>query len=102
MDLHTERRLIRFALNRGLLSWDDLESVADRLPSPAPSFDPALCAAGWFQALLYSGRIDLDSVAQLASELPDGPDTLALGPRRRIASVSILHSWDGDGTMMRF
>lgn len=102
MDLQTEQRLLRIALTRGLLRWDDLESVADRLPSPSPTSDPAMCAAGWFQALLYSGRIDIDSFAQLASELPDGPDTLALGPKRRLVPVPVLRPWGGGGTALRF
>ena len=103
MDQNTEQRLLRFALNRGCLCWDDLESVADRLPSPSPSGDPRMCAAGWFQALLHAGRIDLDSVARLASELPDGPDTIALGPKRPFLPFhAILHAWDGDSTVVRW
>ena len=98
MDVDTEQRLLRFAISRGFLRWDDLESVADRLPAPRPPVEPSMSAAGWFQVLLNAGRIDLDTVALLASELPDGPDAIALGPKRPPLSgrAILLPAWQGE------
>jgi hypothetical protein len=102
VNLETEQRLLRFAISRGFLRWDDLESVADRLPTPDDPTEPSMSAAGWFQVLLNAGRIDLDTVALLASELPDGPQRLALGPKRHpLPARTVLPAWEGSNWSAR-
>ena len=96
VNVETEQRLLRFAISRGFLRWDDLESVADRLPEPSAEVEASMSAVGWFQVLLNAGRIDLDTVALLASELPDGPRVITLGPKRHLLPThAVLPAWEG-------
>ena len=40
MNAPTESRLLRLAISKGLLAWEDLDAVADRLPTPSGRHQP--------------------------------------------------------------
>lgn len=58
-----ESRLLRLAIAKGLLRWEDLDSVADQLPPEAEG------AAAWIEALVGSGFLTLEDVSRLEAEL---------------------------------
>lgn len=67
METPSESRILRLAIARGLLSWEDVEAVAARLPEPA---DPSQGAEeAWLEALLAEGRIAPAALRALAAEL---------------------------------
>ena len=83
-----ESRLLRLAIAKGLLAWEDLDAVADRLPTN-PSEIPA--ERVWIQALVDSGRLRRDDLAGLLSELEAGgdvPPTLVAAPPGRAGAVA--------------
>lgn len=90
-----ESRLLRLAIAKGLLAWEDLDAVAavaasaDRLPSQ-PSEAPA--ERLWIQALVDSGRLKRDDLAGLLAELEAGgdpfPPTLVAAPPGRAGAVA--------------
>ncbi len=75
MDPNEENRLLRLAMARGLLHWEDLDAVADQLAGqaedgPAPAAGSgAAPRLGWIEALVAAGRLDAGAVAGLAAEL---------------------------------
>lgn len=79
MDSRTEGRILRLAIARGLLRWDDLDAVADQLPEPGE--DPP-SGGHWLPMLLESGRLEPAQVAQLAAELEDEDALSALAEER--------------------
>lgn len=90
MDLHIESRLLRMAISRGFLQWEDLDAVADRLPgredgreSGNDDAQDSIPSARWLEALLAAGRLDPRVVADLRAELERGKDDLTpeLTPR---------------------
>jgi tetratricopeptide (TPR) repeat protein/predicted Ser/Thr protein kinase len=76
MNAPTESRLLRLAISKGLLAWEDLDAVADRVPTPAGEIPAERL---WVQALLDSGRLDRAALSALLSELGMQADP-ALGP----------------------
>ncbi|HEX3127376.1 MAG TPA: protein kinase, partial [Thermoanaerobaculia bacterium] len=83
-----ESRLLRLAIAKGLLAWEDLDAVADRLPTAVET--PA--ERVWIQALVDSGRLKRDDLAGLLSELEAGgdpfPPTLVAAPPGRAGAVA--------------
>jgi eukaryotic-like serine/threonine-protein kinase len=78
MDSRTESRLLRLAIAKGLLRWEDLDSVADLLPTAGEA--PARPPEGrWVQALIASGRLDPEVLLELAGELGAGGDEATPG-----------------------
>jgi eukaryotic-like serine/threonine-protein kinase len=82
MDPNEENRLLRLAMARGLLHWEDLDAVADRLAAE-PETGVATAAGGgsgeirrpgWIEALVEAGRLDAGTVAGLAAELASDDD----------------------------
>lgn len=67
----TESGLLRLAIARGLLCWEDLDSLAERLPtlSTQPGEIAALLEGRWIRALVDAGRLSPETVAALAAEL---------------------------------
>lgn len=68
MDPRTESRVLRLAIARGLLRWEDLDAVAEHLPDQGET----IAEARWLQALRSSGRLDgrvLDQLAALEEEI---------------------------------
>ena len=49
MNAPTESRLLRLAIAKGLLAWEDLDAVADRLPTPGGDVPAERL---WIQALV--------------------------------------------------
>ncbi|HVR96248.1 MAG TPA: protein kinase [Thermoanaerobaculia bacterium] len=79
MDPRTESRVLRLAIAKGLLHWEDLDAVADRLPEREETAENTIGGARWLQALRASGRLDgtaLDELAALAAELERDRDSL--------------------------
>ncbi|HSN85257.1 MAG TPA: protein kinase, partial [Thermoanaerobaculia bacterium] len=58
-----ESRLLRLAIAKGLLRWEDLDSVADDLPPEAEG------AAAWIEALVAAGFLTPADVIRLEDEL---------------------------------
>lgn len=88
MDAPTESRLLRLAIAKGLLTWEDLDAVADRvLPG-----DDTPDERRWIQALADSGRLDPDRVAALLAELEADEavlqPTLVAAPPGRAGAVA--------------
>jgi eukaryotic-like serine/threonine-protein kinase len=82
-----ESRLLRLAIAKGLLAWEDLDAVADRLPSHGETPAERL----WIQALVDSGRLKRDDLGGLLAELEAGgdlPPTLVAAPPGRAGAVA--------------
>src|SRR5215210_7090673 len=71
MNLPTESSLLRLAIAKGLLRWEDLDSVADHLPDAAGNGDALPAGGRWVRALLEAGFLTPASVAALAAELQE-------------------------------
>lgn len=92
MDAPTESRLLRLAIAKRLLTWEDLDAVADKLPSGDDTPDEH----HWIQALTESGRLSPDRVADLLVELEGGDErdeailqpTLVAAPPGRAGAVA--------------
>jgi serine/threonine-protein kinase len=69
MNAPTESRLLRLAIAKGLLAWEDLDAVADRVPTPGGQGREIPAERLWIQALLDSGRLDRGALDSLLSEL---------------------------------
>ncbi|MES1243537.1 MAG: protein kinase, partial [Acidobacteriota bacterium] len=84
-----ESRLLRLAIAKGLLAWEDLDAVADKVSSHS-SETPA--ERLWIQALVDSGRLRRDDLAVLLAELESGgddlPPTLVAAPPGRAGAVA--------------
>jgi hypothetical protein len=76
MDPRTESRILRLAIARGLLRWDDLDAVAGPTGAGGPG--------SWIDSLLAEGRIDRATVDALTAEAmrESGAETPDLGGRR--------------------
>ncbi|HKI03393.1 MAG TPA: protein kinase [Thermoanaerobaculia bacterium] len=71
----TESSLLRLAIAKGLLRWEDLDSVADHLPDTAGS-DGAFPGSRWVRALLDAGFLTPETLAALTAELEGDRDDL--------------------------
>jgi predicted Ser/Thr protein kinase len=76
MSAQTESGLLRLAIARGLLRWEDLDSVSDPLPGSSASGDDPLLHGRWIRALVDAGFLSSDVVASLAAELERTGDDL--------------------------
>ena len=86
MNPPTESRLLRLAISKGLLSWEDLDAVADRMHTPVGDV-PA--ERQWIQALLDSGRLDRSALDALLAEADPGlGPTLVEAPPGRAGAVA--------------
>ena len=73
MEPPTESRLLRLAIARGLLQWEDLDSIADQLGEREESPDAPAPEGRWIPALVAAGRLSAADVAALLRELERGP-----------------------------
>jgi predicted Ser/Thr protein kinase len=71
MNGRRESSLLRLAIARGLLRWEDLDAVSERLAADA---DTAPLEGRWIQALLDAGRLIPTTVAALSAELEHAED----------------------------
>jgi serine/threonine-protein kinase len=69
MDSRTESSLLRLAIAKGLLRWEDLDAVADRIPDRGADPDVTLGEGPWVQALVEAGLLDPAAVAALTSQV---------------------------------
>jgi serine/threonine-protein kinase len=76
MSAQTESGLLRLAIAKGLLRWEDLDSVSDRLPDSSGSSDDSLLHGRWIRALVDAGFLNPGVVASLAAELERTGDDL--------------------------
>ncbi len=83
-----ESRLLRLAIAKGLLAWEDLDAVAGAVPSRSDAPAERL----WIQALIDSGRLKREDLAGLLSQLEaEGdpfPPTLVAAPPGRAGAVA--------------
>ncbi len=89
MDAPTESRLLRLAIAKGLLTWEDLDAVADQVVSGNDTPDER----HWIQALAESGRLSPDRVVDLLVELEATDEailrpTLVAAPPGRAGAVA--------------
>ncbi|HYX23000.1 MAG TPA: hypothetical protein VFC23_02520, partial [Thermoanaerobaculia bacterium] len=75
MSVQTESGLLRLAIARGLLRWEDLDSVAERLPDSG-SRDGSPLDGRWIRALVDAGYLTPAIVASLSAELERSRDDL--------------------------
>ncbi|MBW8874362.1 MAG: protein kinase [Acidobacteria bacterium] len=75
MSAQTESGLLRLAIARGLLRWEDLDSVSDQLPDSS-SRDGSPLDGRWIRALLDAGYLTPAIVATLSAELEQPRDDL--------------------------
>ncbi|HEX4959516.1 MAG TPA: protein kinase [Thermoanaerobaculia bacterium] len=79
MSAHTESGLLRLAIAKGLLRWEDLDSVSDHLPdsfSSGVDDDGSPLNGRWIRALLDAGYLTPGILASLSSELERTGDDL--------------------------
>ena len=76
MSAQTESGLLRLAIAKGLLRWEDLDSVSDHLPPSSGSAEDSLLQRRWIRALVDAGFLTPDAVAGLAAELERSGDDL--------------------------
>ncbi len=76
MNLPTESGLLRLAIAKGLLRWEDLDSVADHLPDSSGSSSTSPLEGRWIRALLDAGYLNPSIVASLSAELETSRDDL--------------------------
>jgi serine/threonine-protein kinase len=87
MNASTESRLLRLAISKGLLTWDDLDEIAERLPDDEDAENAGGAAAprrSWVELLLASGRLDRATIDALAAELETGQAEPVTGPREPV------------------
>ncbi len=76
MALPTESSFLRLAIAKGLLRWEDLDSVADHLPEPHGNGEASPRDGRWVRALVEAGFLTPETVAGLAAELQESRDDL--------------------------
>jgi serine/threonine-protein kinase len=69
MNPPAESALLRLAIARGLLRWEDLDAVAEHLPTDGGSGGASPLAGRWVRALVEAGLLTRDDVEELAAEL---------------------------------
>src|SRR3954463_3637571 len=62
-----ESSLLRLAIAKGLLRWEDLDAVAEHLPADGGNGD--VSHGRWIRALLEAGMLTEQDVERLAAEL---------------------------------
>lgn len=88
MDAPSESRLLRLAIAKGLLTWEDLDAVADRVLRADETPDERR----WVQALVDTGRLSQARIVDLLLEL-EGDEailqpTLVAAPPGRAGAVA--------------
>jgi eukaryotic-like serine/threonine-protein kinase len=100
----TELRVLRHAVARGFVAWDDLEAIADRVSRRSADGRPA--TGSWLHALIEAGRLSPELVSELAAAVsgtiepaaepaPKAPPTLDLGRPASRPSRPLLDGLDG-------
>lgn len=72
-----ELRLLRLAVARGLVSWSDLEAVAEGLDAAPPPDGGTVDATTWLRRLVEDGTLDPADLEVLAAEEADDPPSEA-------------------------
>ncbi|HLE84538.1 MAG TPA: hypothetical protein VJG13_09380, partial [Thermoanaerobaculia bacterium] len=67
MDRPGELRLLRLAVARGLVTWEDLERAARRAGGPESPGDGEIDPAAWLDALVADGLLDRELLDRLAA-----------------------------------
>jgi eukaryotic-like serine/threonine-protein kinase len=76
MSAQTESGLLRLAIAKGILRWEDLDSVSDHLPASTGGGEDSLLQRRWIRALIAAGFLTPEAVASLAAELERARDDL--------------------------
>ncbi len=69
-----ESSLLRLAIAKGLLRWEDLDAVAEHLPSESGSGSVSPLHGRWVRALLEAGLLTGEDVERLSAELQGDRD----------------------------
>ncbi len=69
MNPPAESALLRLAIARGLLRWEDLDAVAEHLPATGGSGGASPLVGRWVGALVEAGLLTREDVEELAAEL---------------------------------
>jgi serine/threonine-protein kinase len=97
MNASTESRLLRLAISKGLLTWDDLDEIAERLPDDEDAENAeGAPRRSWIELLLASGRLDAATVDALAAELGPEQAEPVTGPREPVPTppeLRFLADW---------
>lgn len=86
MDASTEARLLRLAIAKGLLTWDDLDRVVEGLP------DGEIGERSWLRLAVSAGLLDEAQVGSLETELAN-ESTLPAGPPAFPPEHRFLAGW---------
>ena len=87
MDRPGELRLLRLAVARGLVTWDDLERAARNASGSDSPAEGEIDPAAWLDALVAEGLLDRAALERLAAETGDGEAPAAAGPGAPAAAV---------------
>lgn len=79
----SESGLLRLAIAKGLLRWEDLDAVADRLPADDDDGGADPSRGRWIRALVQAGLLTPETVSDLLDELREDltPDYTGRGVR---------------------
>jgi predicted Ser/Thr protein kinase len=69
-----ESSLLRLAIAKGLLRWEDLDAVAEHLPAESGSGGASLLHGRWVRALTEAGLLTGEDVERLAAEVQGDRD----------------------------
>jgi predicted Ser/Thr protein kinase len=69
-----ESSLLRLAIAKGLLRWEDLDAVAEHLPSESGSGSVSPLHGRWVRALLEAGLLTGEDVERLSAEIQGDRD----------------------------
>src|SRR5689334_13013745 len=68
MDAQTESRLLRLAIAKGLLAWEDLDAIYGSEDDVERAADGSPLGGRFVQSLVASGKLDLADVLELIAE----------------------------------
>src|SRR4051794_26733365 len=64
-----ESSLLRLAIAKGFLRWEDLDAVAEHLPADGGNGEVSPFQGRWVRALVEAGLLQRDDVERLSTEL---------------------------------
>ncbi|HUF77575.1 MAG TPA: protein kinase, partial [Thermoanaerobaculia bacterium] len=103
MDRPGELRLLRLAVARGLVTWEDLERAARRASGPDTPGGGEIDPGAWLDALVAEGLLDRSALERLATQSEHRPaDPVPAAPAHALGSedsriardLEILDGWD--------
>lgn len=97
MDARDEMGLLRLAVARGLLTWEDVVAAAGRRAESDPEGDPAPGEGRWLGTLIAAGRLRSAAVEALRAELDTRlPETVTHLPAAGAVTATVQPGAAGD------